>query len=1406
MESIQESYVFSKNDLYINYDKFESGKSNICLITGLSGSGKSTLAEQIASKNKAEWIELDIFEHCNGFTDDQLKEAGQVFYDYLSAHKDIWDKLKKKELHGKDLEAEVNKFTHYCVSWCKKNKSKKWIIEGVQIYSYLKFEEIKSYPIVIKNTSMLKSIIQRWKRNGDGKIDLMEELRNEFPQLLAWHKDEEKALNDFRKSIIQESKKQKPYAIITDDITVTKSYGYTSPKNGIYNAIVDVNASIRARGRSELLVIKGDEVYLSKSKPGLCGGYSLPGGGWDPNEPHDKSAIREAEEEARLKTKNVVYADRYLSLYDEPHDWIKREIPEEYQWRGYYTEVYVGEYAGKYSGKIEDEDKDDIIKTGRFYKIKEVFDELHPIHQNAILNYLSLSKTESSILSQKNSGYLNVQDCMVENAGVSYSSSFSDIKDIADSLSDKEFKYIFRGSRDKFTPSKSTAYRKILKVNNEPVSFVEVYRNGTVGLLSVACKSGKEYRHKGYTTTLVNMAIEWAKNSSGFDKLEWFADKGNGSSNSMAKKMGFELQSSNNEGNTYQLDLESKQIHEEYVYYGNKRFKKVPKSVKLYHGSRVQGLKELVPKNDSISRIGNISGVYATKDKRFAACYGTAWRDDIAKQGSWDNWDTVVMGISDKVEMDNPCSLYELENDGSFIEISNKEVVSTNTIKVRKEHKYSSYREMLKQNGVRTISYDNYKSNVGNPNPVFEYLDESIISEASMEFIAAVMLAGTFGIAALQDLKRDMKAKSDMEYYITAKQGGRIIGSRYNKPVYALLNYAYGNGIHHGESDVIFVDDSNRKALSNAICIYGKSKTDTKLIKSGTLESLCKSYGIKVKEIDKSISKERLEVIKKATSELRSKLPNIVKSKGKFIYNGSTLKDQIYKEDYDDFINGVSNSATVFYVSLWDIDKEARTNEREGLHDKTIWEPLNKCLSDVSNALPKGYSVENVGDWDDIFIGIVAPSIKESTILEIKRSELDSKEFGLPDKRKYPLTDAKHVKSAIKFFNYVDADDEAELARNIKRKAKEFGVPIRCGKQNRLSKYINKEYVSEFMAVGSIGNNMYAVNNGNIKQHVSQGDHVVSATDSYPFTKKEKKKKKDPVDGRMSVYMGDGEKLTVNESAERVPIYIIAYDYKSIFAGALKAATHSQYNHIAIALTPDLEHAYTFARTIKGKEKEKGFAEEPLSWMIKEHGNFRIKVNAVYVPKSAYDKISTMIKDYKKHQDDTNYNYGNLVRGAFGVKVDNDDLDSDSMNCSIFVDYMLKNAGVDITGNPNSNLVFPEHLANADENNDNVVTVYYGNAKGYNKKKTSKMKFIGESGKVKPPKKCCKCGSSNIGVFIKGEPVFLCKDCGAYNGTVPFKESVDDDDTFFADLEKQFEDLEIDPIPTDIFNETEDQG
>lgn len=45
-----EAIIFSRKDLVLNLDDFESGECNVCLITGLSGSGKSTLSYTVAEQ------------------------------------------------------------------------------------------------------------------------------------------------------------------------------------------------------------------------------------------------------------------------------------------------------------------------------------------------------------------------------------------------------------------------------------------------------------------------------------------------------------------------------------------------------------------------------------------------------------------------------------------------------------------------------------------------------------------------------------------------------------------------------------------------------------------------------------------------------------------------------------------------------------------------------------------------------------------------------------------------------------------------------------------------------------------------------------------------------------------------------------------------------------------------------------------------------------------------------------------------------------------------------------------------------------------------------------------------------------------------------------------------------------
>lgn len=59
-----------------------------------------------------------------------------------------------------------------------------------------------------------------------------------------------------------------------------------------------------------------------------------------------------------------------------------------------------------------------------------------------------------------------------------------------------------------------------------------------------------------------------------------------------------------------------------------------------------------------------------------------------------------------------------------------------------------------------------------------------------------------------------------------------------------------------------------------------------------------------------------------------------------------------------------------------------------------------------------------------------------------ERRELNDTDFGLPEERAFPMPDAAHVRAAEAYFRYAPDKDKPELARNILKKAKEFGVDV----------------------------------------------------------------------------------------------------------------------------------------------------------------------------------------------------------------------------------------------------------------------------------------------------------------------------------------------------------------------------
>lgn len=81
--------------------------------------------------------------------------------------------------------------------------------------------------------------------------------------------------------------------------------------------------------------------------------------------------------------------------------------------------------------------------------------------------------------------------------------------------------------------------------------------------------------------------------------------------------------------------------------------------------------------------------------------------------------------------------------------------------------------------------------------------------------------------------------------------------------------------------------------------------------------------------------------------------------------------------------------------------------------------------------------------------------VDESTLTTKDRKKMDDSDYGLPKLKKFPMPDEKHVRAAVRFFNYVEPENEVELARNINKKIKKFGMKdqIKVSSKNRFSEY-----------------------------------------------------------------------------------------------------------------------------------------------------------------------------------------------------------------------------------------------------------------------------------------------------------------------------------------------------------------
>ena len=123
----------------------------------------------------------------------------------------------------------------------------------------------------------------------------------------------------------------------------------------------------------------------------------------------------------------------------------------------------------------------------------------------------------------------------------------------------------------------------------------------------------------------------------------------------------------------------------------------------------------------------------------------------------------------------------------------------------------------------------------------------------------------------------------------------------------------------------------------------------------------------------------------------------------------------------------------------------------KGIIEKTGMRIIQEYIRTNDLNLFAKYTMRNM-------VKLASKVLFESDLSYIDRQRLLPSDFGIPEKRKYPLHDEDHVRAAIRMFNNCDPADEKELAKAIIKKMNRFGImDVKISASNRFRKYYMKK-------------------------------------------------------------------------------------------------------------------------------------------------------------------------------------------------------------------------------------------------------------------------------------------------------------------------------------------------------------
>ena len=244
------------------------------------------------------------------------------------------------------------------------------------------------------------------------------------------------------------------------------------------------------------------------------------------------------------------------------------------------------------------------------------------------------------------------------------------------------------------------------------------------------------------------------------------------------------------------------------------------------------------------------------------------------------------------------------------------------------------------------------------------------------------------------------------------------------------------------------VDNINRKAFGDdailstklTMDIYSQAKENDKL-------------GVKIID-DLSKIKREVENGYRAMISMINDISKVSES----IFSGHKYVSGPYKNQHElmtsimGYINSCANTVQdiIFAHSSMYVYKLKRLTQLYGGNNYSSY-VMDECDKIVMNYIKKNEATL----WG---INYSQYLLMEADLSSKERNNLPDSDFGLPKQRRYPMPDKAHVLAAIRMFNHVEKEYEAELAKNIIKKIKQFDMAseVRVGKNNRFLPYWEK--------------------------------------------------------------------------------------------------------------------------------------------------------------------------------------------------------------------------------------------------------------------------------------------------------------------------------------------------------------